>query len=163
MADEDATVEHGFRGEVAQRSAGITYRQLDYWARTGLVSPSVRPASGSGSQRLYSFTDVVHLKIIKRLLDAGISLQKIRRAIEYLRDELRQPLEDAVMLSDGKTVYASASPGELIDLLRGGQAVFAIAVGEVYKEIQGTIAEFRKPDTEGQGVPAERSHEARSV
>ena len=76
-----APAEPGYRGPTVCRLVGISYRQLDYWARTGLVTPSVRPADGSGSQRLYSFEDLVELRIIKRLLDAGISLQRIREAI----------------------------------------------------------------------------------
>jgi DNA-binding transcriptional MerR regulator len=145
MARGTTNVETGFRGPTVCRTVGITYRQLDYWARTGLVTPSVRDAEGSGSQRLYSFTDVVHLKIIKNLLEAGISLQQIRRAVEYLRTELKRPLEDVTLLSDGTTIYAATSPDEVVDLLAGGQGVFAIAVGRVYEDLQGTIAEFRRP------------------
>jgi DNA-binding transcriptional MerR regulator len=70
------------------RLVGITYRQLDYWARTDLLRPSAKEASGSGSQRLYSFTDLIQLKVIKRLLDAGMSLKRIRSAVEILRDQL---------------------------------------------------------------------------
>ena len=80
----DATA--GYRGPTAQRAAGITYRQLDYWARTGLVEPSIRGAAGSGSQRLYGFRDVLVLKVVKRLLDTGVSLQQIRVAVEHLRE-----------------------------------------------------------------------------
>ncbi len=155
-------VERGFRGKIAQRMAGITYRQLDYWARTGLVEPSIRAAAGSGSQRLYSFTDVVHLKLIKGLLETGVSLQKVRRAIEYIRNDLKTPLEEVLTLaSDGKSVFAATNPDEIIDLLSGGQGVFAIAVGKVYEELQGTVAEFRKPaDDEGEeGTVAEGTAE----
>ena len=76
----------GYRGPTACAAAGITYRQLDYWARTGLVEPSVRSAHGSGSQRLYGFRDILVLKVVKRLLDTGISLQQIRAAVQHLRD-----------------------------------------------------------------------------
>jgi len=149
MADN---VETGFRGEVACRMAGISYRQLDYWARTDLVTPSVQPARGSGTQRRYSFTDVVHLKLIKGLLDTGVSLQKVRRAIDYVRHDLKMPLEQVLTLaSDGQTVYAATSTDEVLDLLAGGQGVFAIAVGKVYEELQGTVAEFRKPTAAGDG------------
>jgi len=78
--------EDGYRGPTACHAAGITYRQLDYWARTGLLEPSVRAAQGSGSQRLYSFRDILVLKVVKRLLDTGISLQQIRAAVQHLRD-----------------------------------------------------------------------------
>ena len=142
-------VEHGFRGQIAQKMAGITYRQLDYWARTGLVEPSIRPAAGSGTQRLYSFTDIVHLKIIAGLLDTGVSLQKVRRAIDYIRNDLKIPLEQVLTLaSDGKTVFAATNPDEIMDILNRGQGVFAIAVDRIHSELQGTIAEFRKPESD---------------
>src|SRR5438874_10918026 len=94
----------GYRGVMACHAAGITYRQLDYWARTGLVVPSVRGASGSGSQRLYSFKDVLVLKVVKRLLDAGVSLQNIRLAVDHLRARGIRDLAGITMLSDGTTV-----------------------------------------------------------
>src|SRR5919108_487156 len=108
---------------------GITYRQLDYWARTKLLEPSIKAAVGSGSQRQYSFTDIVHLKIIKNLLDAGVSLQQTRRAVDFLRTELKQPLEEVTIMSDGHSIYACRSRDEVIDLLAQGQGVFGIAVG----------------------------------
>ena len=138
----EATVDEGFRGPQVCKFVGITYRQLDYWARTGLVEPSVKPAVGSGSQRQYSFTDVVHLKIIKNLLDAGVSLQQTRKAVDYLRTELKQPLEQVTIISDGKSIYACKSKDEVIDLLARGQGVFGIAVGKVYEELQGSVADL---------------------
>src|SRR5437879_7305421 len=138
----DADVETGFRGPTVCRTVGISYRQLDYWARTELVTPSVRDADGSGSQRMASFNDVVQLRVIKKLLDAGVSLPKIRRAVDYLRDELKLPIEDVTLVSDGKTIHACISANEVVDLLAGGQGVFAIAVGKVYEELQGSIREF---------------------
>jgi DNA-binding transcriptional MerR regulator len=140
-----SSLESGFRGPTVCRTVGISYRQLDYWARTGLVTPSVRDADGSGSQRMYSFNDVVQLRVIKKLLDAGISLPKIRRAVDYLREELNLPIEDVTLVSDGKSIHACISPSEVIDLLAGGQGVFAIAVGKVYEELQGQVAEFKQP------------------
>jgi len=138
----DAGVETGFRGPTVCRTVGISYRQLDYWARTELVTPSVRDADGSGSQRMYSFNDVVQLRVIKKLLDAGVSLPKIRRAVDYLREELQMPIEDVTLVSDGKTIHACLSANEVVDLLAGGQGVFAIAVGKVYEELQGRVREF---------------------
>ena len=82
-------------------AAGITYRQLDYWARTGLVEPSVRAAHGSGSQRRYSFRDILVLKVVKRLLDTGISLQQIRAAVQHLRDRGTEDLTQVTLMSDG--------------------------------------------------------------
>ena len=133
-------VDVGYRGPTACSAAGITYRQLDYWARTGLVEPSVREASGSGTQRLYSFRDILVLKIVKKLLDAGISLQNIRTAISTLRDHGVADLAQITLMSDGTTVYECTSTDEVVDLLQGGQAVFAIAVGRHVRDVEGTLA-----------------------
>jgi DNA-binding transcriptional MerR regulator len=133
--------EPGFRGPTVIKLVGITYRQLDYWARTGLVTPSVRAADGSGTQRLYSFTDVVELRIIKRLLDAGVSLRQIRDAIGYLRKESGgKPLSDITLMSDGNRIYACHSNEEVVDVLSHGQAVFGIAVGRVWADTEGDLA-----------------------
>lgn len=134
--------EVGYRVPIACQVAGITYRQLDYWARTNLVNPSIRTARGSGSQRLYSFKDVLVLKIVKRLLDTGISLQNIRLAVEGLRDRGVNDLAQLTLVSDGTTVYECRSNDEVIDLLAGGQGVFGIAVPGILKELSGTIAAF---------------------
>ena len=141
--DEEA----GYRGPIACRAAGITYRQLDYWARTGLVAPTVRPATGSGTQRLYSFRDVLVLKVVKRLLDTGVSLQQIRVAVSHLRDRGVEDLAQITLMSDGASVYECTSADEVIDLVQGGQGVFGIAVGRVWREVEGTLAE----------LPAERA------
>ena len=134
--------EVGYRGPTACTAAGITYRQLDYWARTGLVEPSVRPASGSGSQRLYGFRDILALKIVKRLLDTGISLQQIRAAVQHLRDRGSEDLAQVTLMSDGVSVYECTSPDEVVDLLAGGQGVFGIALGRVWQEVAGELAEM---------------------
>src|SRR5256885_13996426 len=122
--------------------SGISYRQLDYWARTALVVPSVRDASGSGTQRLYSFRDIVVLKVVKRLLDAGVSLQNIRKAIDTLRVRGVADLAGITLISDGTTVYECRSPEEVVDLLQGGQGVFRIAISGAFKEIQGTLSDL---------------------
>jgi DNA-binding transcriptional MerR regulator len=140
----------GYRGVTAFAVAGITYRQLDYWARTGLVVPSVRDASGSGTQRLYSFRDIVVLKVVKRLLDAGVSLQNIRKAIETLRQWGEDDLATMTLISDGTTVYECRSTEEVVDLLQGGQGVFGIAIGGAFKEIQGSLKD----------LPVTSAHEA---
>jgi DNA-binding transcriptional MerR regulator len=137
----------GYRGPSACTVAGISYRQLDYWARTGLVVPSVRPAAGSGSQRLYSFRDILLLKVVKRLLDTGVSLQNIRLAVNHLRETGEADLTGITLMSDGTTVYACTSPDEVVDLVQGGQGVFGIAVGRVVSEVEGSLAE----------LPAERA------
>ena len=130
----------GYRGPTACNVAGITYRQLDYWARTGLVEPTVRTAGGSGTQRLYSFRDVLLLKVIKRLLDAGVSLQQIRSAVHHLRERGTDDLTGVTLMSDGASVYECRSADEVIDLLQGGQGVFGIAIGGVWREIEGSLS-----------------------
>ncbi len=132
----------GYRGPTACKAAGITYRQLDYWARTGLVDPTVRGATGSGTQRLYSFRDILLLKVIKRLLDAGISLQQIRTAVQHLRARGTDDLTQVTLMSDGASVYYCTSNDEVIDLLQGGQGVFGIAIGGVWREIEGSLSDL---------------------
>jgi len=143
----------GYRGPTACAAAGITYRQLDYWARTGLVEPSVRSATGSGSQRLYGFRDIVVLRIVKRLLDTGISLQQIRSAVIYLREHGATDLAQITLMSDGVSVYACTSPDEVVDLLQGGQGVFGIALGRVWQEVEGSLADLPADTREAADAP----------
>jgi DNA-binding transcriptional MerR regulator len=154
-AGEPETV--GYRGVAAMRAAGISYRQLDYWARTGLVTPSIRDASGSGTQRLYSFRDLVVLKVVKSLLDAGVSLQNIRKAIDTLRAHGVEDLAGLTLISDGTTVYECRSPEEVVDLLQGGQGVFGIAIGGACREIEGTLTHL--PADRGAEPAAEETGE----
>lgn len=139
---EAASEQLGYRGPTACAAAGITYRQLDYWARTGLVEPSVRSAYGSGTQRLYSFRDVVVLKVVKRFLDTGVSLQNIRTAVQHLRESGFRDLERMTLMSDGATVYECTSPDEVHDLLQGGQGVFGIAVGVVWRDVEAALSQL---------------------
>lgn len=139
----------GYRGPAACQIAGITYRQLDYWARTGLVGPSIRLAEGSGSQRLYSFKDILVLKVVKRLLDTGVSLHNIRVAVEHLRHRGVRDLAGVTLFSDGTTVYECTSAAEVVDLLQGGQGVFGIAVNGAMREISGSIHEFPAERVDG--------------
>jgi DNA-binding transcriptional MerR regulator len=131
----------GFRSPQVCSIVGITYRQLDYWDRSGLLGPSMQTASGSGTQRLYNFRDIVTLRVVKRLKDAGTSLHKIRAAFNHLEKELGPGWRDAdiTLLSDGSTIYAATSPEEVIDLLKRGQGVFGIAVRPVHDEVAGEI------------------------
>lgn len=145
----DLDQDTGYRGPTACRAAGITYRQLDYWARTGLVEPSIRGAKGSGSQRLYSFRDILVLKVVKRLLDTGVSLQQIRSAITALKERGVEDLAQITLMSDGASVYECTSADEVIDLVQGGQGVFGIAVGRVWREVEGDLAQ----------LPTERAHD----
>src|SRR3954468_10154199 len=132
----------GFRGAVAARAAGISYRQLDYWARTGLVAPTIRGAAGSGSQRLYGFRDILVLKLVKRLLDTGISLQQIRTAVNQLRESGVNDLAQTTLMSDGASVYLCTSNDEVIDLVGRGQGVFGIAVGKVLREVESSLVDI---------------------
>lgn len=132
----------GYRGPQVCSIVGITYRQLDYWARTGLLHPSITEAKGSGSQRVYSYTDLVQLKVIKRLLDAGVSLQAARRAIECLRST-GDDLASANLVIDGKQSVLAHSGEEVIDLLKGGQTVLNIVpLGGVVSELRTAITEL---------------------
>ncbi len=157
VAPVDQADDIGYRGPTACSAAGITYRQLDYWARTGLVEPSVRPAHGSGSQRLYSFRDILLLKVVKRLLDTGVSLQNIRAAVTHLRQRGVRELTEMTLMSDGTTVYECTSPDEVVDLVQGGQGVFGIAVGRVVREVEGSLAEL--PGERPEAVAAEGADE----
>jgi DNA-binding transcriptional MerR regulator len=134
--------EPGYRGPQVCSIVGITYRQLDYWARTGLLHPSISVARGSGSQRRYSYTDLVQLKVIKRLLDAGVSLQAARRAIECLRSGGDDLTTANLVIDDGRSVLAHSGE-EIIDLLRGGQTVLNIVpLGGVVSELAAAITDL---------------------
>lgn len=149
--------EVGFKGAVAARAAGITYRQLDYWARTGLVEPTVQSAKGSGSQRLYGFRDILVLKLVKRLLDTGISLQQIRTAVAQLHEAGVRDLAQTTLMSDGASVYLCTSNDEVIDLVSRGQGVFGIAVGKVLQEVETSLVDMdeHRADTAGVEVSDE--------
>jgi DNA-binding transcriptional MerR regulator len=131
--------EQGYRVPEVCNIVGITYRQLDYWARTGLVRPSVKDAKGSGSQRLYSFQDLAMLRLIKRMLDSGVNLQQVRKAMKTLQG-LDHPALGTTLVSDGHRIYQVESPEAVVDLLASGQGVFAIAVDKVWTELEGTLA-----------------------
>ena len=141
MTDTDNSLTLGYRSPQVCSVVGISYRQLDYWDRTGLLGPSLQEASGSGTQRLYTFQDIVTLRVVKRLKDAGTSLHKIRQAFEQLEDEVGEDWreQDITLLSDGTTIYAATSPEEVVDLLQKGQGVFGIAVRPVHDEVRGEI------------------------
>ena len=139
MADSD-----GYRVPEVCKLVGISYRQLDYWARTGLVTPSVREAGGSGTQRLYSFRDLVQLKVIKKLLDAGVSLQNVRKAVVYLRQHLGTEPSSVTLMSDGARIYACESEDEIIDLVKRGQGVFAIALDKVWDDLSSSLKPKRE-------------------
>src|SRR3954470_10036292 len=139
----DGTTEEGFRGPQVCTVVGITYRQLDYWARTDLLRPSITEARGSGTQRRYSYRDLLELKGIKRLLDAGVSLQSARRAIECLR-EGGADVASANLVLNGTTSVLATTGEEIIDLLKGGQGVLNIVpMAGVVSELEAAILELR--------------------
>jgi len=154
MGEDDLV---GFRGPQVCKIVGITYRQLDYWARTDLIRPSIADARGSGTQRRYSYRDLVELKVIKGLLDAGVSLQSARRAIEYLRDHLGEDIATASLVINGAGSVLVRTDGELVDLVRRGQGVLSIvALGGVKDELDAAITDM--PQARG---PAAAAHPSR--
>jgi DNA-binding transcriptional MerR regulator len=162
MAEADQQGTAGYRGPQVCSVVGITYRQLDYWARTGLLHPSITEAKGSGSQRVYSYTDLVQLKVIKRLLDSGVSLQAARRAIECLRSS-GEDLTSANLVIDGKTSVLAHSGEEIIDLLKGGQTVLNIVpLGGVVSELYSAITELGLEAPPGEAAPREAPRSGRT-
>ena len=136
--------EEGFRGPQVCKIVGITYRQLDYWARTDLIRPSIADAKGSGTQRRYSYRDLVELKVIKNLLDAGVSLQLARKGVEYIRQNLGEDIASASLVMNGPKSVLARSDGEVIDLMRKGQGVMSIvALGPVVDQLESAIHELR--------------------
>jgi DNA-binding transcriptional MerR regulator len=135
----------GYRGPQACKIVGITYRQLDYWTRTGLVEPSLQPAHGSGTQRLYSFNDLLQLKVIKNLTDAGASLQKVRQAIDYVQHHVDEDWSTVTIVANGGGVFACTSEAEVFDVMRKGQGVLGavVDVGHVRDQLTGTLRELR--------------------
>lgn len=140
FAAEDAEdTRRGYRGTVASKVAGITYRQLDYWARKQIVEPSITPSHGSGSRRLYSFKDVVILAVSKRLLDAGVNLQNVTAAIGFLSRRTTAQLADVTIMCDGQQVYECTTSEQMLNLLRSGKAVFGVSVGSLWHEIDEAL------------------------
>jgi DNA-binding transcriptional MerR regulator len=132
--------ELGYRGPQVCSIVGISYRQLDYWARTDLVRPSITDARGSGTQRTYSYRDLVRLKVVKSLLDAGVKLQTARKAIEYLREDLGDDWATASLVLDGTNSVLARTDDALIDLVRHGQGVLNIVpLGHVLDELNAGV------------------------
>jgi DNA-binding transcriptional MerR regulator len=132
----------GYRGPTACSAAGITYRQLDYWARTGIVEPSLRAAGGPESMWLYSFHDILMLTIIKRLLDAGVSLQRIRPAIAYLRGQSLDEITTLTLIGDDEEVYPCRKDDDVVEWLAKGRGVFGIAVGRIWQQVDSVLMEL---------------------
>lgn len=155
MVESAASPDEGFRGPQVCSIVGITYRQLDYWARTGLLTPSISAAKGSGTQRRYSYRDVVELKVIKQLLDAGLSLPSARKAVECLRRDLGEDLANANLVINGTGSVLARSGEEVIDVLKGGQGVLNIVpMAGVVSEVDSAITQLHKPADEAKADDA---------
>ena len=136
--DEDQP-KRGYRGTVASKIAGITYRQLDYWARKQILEPSITPSHGSGSRRLYSFKDVVILAVSKKLLDAGVNLQNVTTAIGFLMQRTSAQLSSVTIMCDGQQVHECTSSEQMLSFLSSGRAVFAVSVGSLWHDIEAAL------------------------
>jgi len=133
----------GFGSTIVLKLAGVTYRQLDYWARTGLVGSSIRQAAGHGSRRVYSFEDLVALRVVARLLDAGVSLQAVRRAIEYLKRHTERPLSTLALAAKGNRVFVlTGNPAKIIEATAQGQVVIAIDVEPIVRDLRADVTEL---------------------
>jgi DNA-binding transcriptional MerR regulator len=138
-----ADIAQSFSGTRAAEIVGITYRQLDYWARTDLIRPSLQSAKGSGSRRLYSYRDLLELKAIKNLLDAGIKLESVREVFRYLRDTLDEDVSTVNLVISGKSSVLVRTDEEIIDVLKAGQGVLNILpLGSVKDEVDAAIVEL---------------------
>lgn len=137
-----------FNTKTVVKLTGITTRQADYWDRTHFIKPSVKEADGYGTGRLYSFEDIVQLKVAKTLIDKGVSLQKIRKAITYLKKnfpDVKKPLAEMRFLTDGETIFVLADKKEkILDTLARGQMVFALAIGELIEELKGEVKKISR-------------------
>ncbi len=144
-----------FSGKRTAEIVGITYRQLDYWARTDLIRPSVAEARGSGSRRRYSYRDLLELKVIKNLLDAGLKLESVRKIFTYLRDNLGEDIATANLVINGQDSVLVHTGEELIDLVHNGQGVLNILpLGNVKEELDNAIVELRPAPVAGLGEQA---------
>ena len=137
-----------FNSKAVSKVTGLSFRQIDYWDRTHFIKPSVSEASGYGSVRLYSFNDLIQLRVAKTLMDKGVSLQKIRKAINYLKKnmpEVEKPLSELRFLTDGETIFVlTKDKKEIIDALKSGQLVFSIAIGEIVENLKGEVIAIQK-------------------
>ena len=145
--------EQGYSGTKAAAIVGISYRQLDYWARTDLVRPSLADAAGSGSRRQYSYRDLLELRVIKSLLDAGIKLESVRKAFEYLREQVTDDIASAHLVISGGNVLL-CDGDELIDVVRKGQGVLnIIAIGSVKDDLDHQLVQLDLANDEPGDVP----------
>ncbi len=143
----------GFSSKVVLELTGVTYRQLDYWARTGLVRSSIRQAAGRGSRRVYSFKDLVAFRVVAQLLGAGASLQAVRRAVQYLKRHAERPLSTLALVTDGKRILAlTDDPRKMIEATANGQVVIAIDVVPIVRRLKAGVTEIGAPREIGMRV-----------
>jgi DNA-binding transcriptional MerR regulator len=136
----------GFGASAVLKLTGISYRQLDYWARTRLVGSSIRQAAGRGSRRVYSFQDLVALRVVGQLREAGVSIQTIRRAVKWLRSHADKPLSTLALAAKGNKVFAlTDDPAKLIEAAAEGQVVLAISVEKVARHLERGVTEISEP------------------
>ncbi|MGA0218668.1 MAG: MerR family transcriptional regulator [Ilumatobacteraceae bacterium] len=141
MLNESIT--EGFSGRQTAEIVGISYRQLDYWARTDLIRPSLADASGSGSRRRYSYQDLLELRVIKTLLDAGIKLESVREVFNYLRSHVTSDIASAHLVISGQTVVL-AQGDELIDVVKQGQGVLnVLSLAGVKNDVDAQLIPLR--------------------
>ena len=134
-------MQQGYTGPEVCKITGISYRQLDHWTTTKLIDASVRNIKGSGFHRIYSFNDIILVKLVKKLRSAGVSLQKIRIALKNVNKILgkNSNISDVSIFSDGSSIYVLSDNDQMIDLLKKGQAVFGISLGPVHTETEAEI------------------------
>ncbi len=152
---QDLTADVGYSGTRTAKVVGISYRQLDYWARTDLIRPSLSDATGSGSRRRYSYSDLLELKAIKKLLDAGIKLEQVRKVFAYLREHVATDIAAAHIVIDGGSVMLCDGE-QLVDVLKNGQGVLnVLSLGGVREELEADLAPASAEATSAPGHPAD--------
>jgi len=157
LNDNPINLKGYYKSQDVCKITGLTYKQLDYYDRTNFLKPSISQGIGYGSKRMYSFNDLLKLKVVKSLLDAGVSLHKVRKTKKYL--ELTGDGDDdflkVTLISDGNTVYACYSEKEIIDTINNGQAVFGIALDKIYSKLKDDVEKFLK-ENRNQAVSASK-------
>lgn len=136
----DEQVTRGYRGSVASKVAGITYRQLDYWARKQIMEPSITQSHGSGSRRLYSVKDIVVLAVLKHLLDIGVNLPNATSAVSFLSQKSTNELGAVTIVCDGDQVVDCKSSEQLFEIMTSGKAVFAMSVNVIWQQVQDDLS-----------------------
>jgi DNA-binding transcriptional MerR regulator len=153
--DPERAEQIGYSGTQTAKVVGISYRQLDYWARTDLIRPSLTDASGSGSRRRYSYSDLLELKTIKKLIDAGIKLEQVRKVFDYLRQHVATDIASAHIVIDGGSVVL-CDGDQLVDVLKQGQGVLnVLSLGGVKDELEADLAPIT-PDLDAAAAGAHR-------